>query len=184
MLLGIPNNDRHSSDRSRPAAHRLNRARLGRSLVAGMALAVGLAIAGCSPPPGTSTATPAATNAAQVPVETAPSTTAADPEPAEPEPTEPTDLSAFCAAVREINKIPDSDKMTPAEREQAIATIDHLLALWPAETSRSAEIYFGWIRDILKAGEVVDLENTTPELQEAFAIVFQYVADTCPEGFG
>lgn len=90
----------------------------------------------------------------------------------------------FCAAVAAINQIPDSDTLSPAESEEALAIIDNLLRLWPAETKTAAQTYFGELRKPIEAGTAVDLDNTSQEFQEAFATVFAYAADACPGGFG
>lgn len=90
----------------------------------------------------------------------------------------------FCAAVEALNQLPDSDTMTDAERTQAIAVIDRLLAVWPADSRGAADVYFGELREVIARGEAVELDNTSEEFQAAFGTVFVVAADACPGGFG
>ncbi|WP_349903960.1 hypothetical protein [Parafrigoribacterium humi] len=90
----------------------------------------------------------------------------------------------FCEAVEAFNRVPDSDTMNDAERTEAIGIIDGLLAMWPASTRSAADIYFGELRDVLVAGDAVDLDNSSEGFKEAFATVFTVAADACSGGFG
>lgn len=96
----------------------------------------------------------------------------------------PPAVGEFCDAVAALNEFPESDQLSPAERERALRTVDDLLRLWPAGTQGAAATYFGEIRDAIVAGTAVDLDNTSEEFREAFLVTFESAADACPGGFG
>jgi hypothetical protein len=90
----------------------------------------------------------------------------------------------FCEAVAALNEFPESESLTPAERDKALAVVNDLIRLWPDDTKGAAQTYFGVIRDAVQSGTAVDLDTVSEEFREAFATVFTYAADTCPGGFG